>query len=69
MLGLLGRRIFEATGADIVIRATAGDNPHEMYPDCRPPGSRTSIAAGNAPPQRLGPGRGPSQCHYIGMAS
>ena len=52
-----------------VIRATAGDNPHEMYPDRRAPGSRTSLPRKNAPPRRLGPARGPSQCHYIGMAS
>jgi hypothetical protein len=35
----------------------------------RAPGSRTSLPRKSAPPRRLGPARGPSQCHYIGMAS
>jgi hypothetical protein len=27
------------------------------------------LCRGQRPPRRLGPARGPSQCHYIGMAS
>jgi hypothetical protein len=34
-----------------------------------PARQRNHRAAQNAPAPRLGPARGPGQCHYIGMAS
>ena len=52
----------------------AGDNPHEMYPDCRAPGSRTSFARGNARPSgsgqpaaRASPRPGPVPLHRDGL--
>jgi hypothetical protein len=62
------RHVLDSLRPRDMIRAIARGNPQKMYPDCRAPGSRTSLAAENPAPAARASLR-PGQCHYIGMAS
>src|SRR5215472_14997718 len=50
------RRIGDRSSPDTSMEiARGGDNPHQMYADCRAPGGRTSLPRRRPRPRRLGP--------------